>query len=207
MRGGFQKTVDLYRQCTLEFQKFLLWQKVSESNHNSEQVTFTTLIQTAFFGNAEFRMKFHIRNRILGAIRKKPFIMRTNISELGHNCKKLTQLFFIYMSEIFAYLALQVEWKEKIHLGERAKRQSIHQNPKRNIVIGISLIGYVGVLRCQSQLLQFIRQSVNALLVFPHIVIVRFQKICALGFSVLLRKIIGKQRTDMSLNVQKIMKK
>ena len=65
----------------------------------------------------------------------------------------------------------------------------------------------VGVLRCQSQLLQFIHQSVNALLVFSHIVIVHFQKICALGFSVLLRKIIGKQRTDMSLNVQKIMKK
>lgn len=133
--------------------------------------------------------------------------MRTNISELGHNCKELAQLFFIYMSEIFAHLALQVEWKEKVHLGERAKRQSIHQNPKRNIVIGISLVGYVGVLRCQRQLLQFIHQSVNALLVFPHIVIVRFQKICALGFSVLLRKIIGKQRTDMSLNVQKIMKK
>ena len=36
-------------------------------------------------------MKCHIRNRILGAIRKKPFIMRTNISELGHNCKELTQ--------------------------------------------------------------------------------------------------------------------
>ena len=42
----------------------------------------------------------------------------------------------------------------------------------------------VGVLRCQSQLLQFIHQSVNALLVFSHIVIVHFQKICALGFSV-----------------------
>lgn len=47
-------------------------------------------------------MKFHIRNLILGAIRKKPF-------ELGHNCKELTQLFFIHMSEIFAHLALQVE--------------------------------------------------------------------------------------------------
>ena len=69
--------------------------------------------------------------------------MRTNISELGHNCKELTQLFFIYMSEIFAYLALQAERKEKVHLGERAKRQSVYQNPKWNVVIGISLVGYV----------------------------------------------------------------
>ena len=152
-------------------------------------------------------MKFHIRDRILGAIRKKPFIVRTNIPELGHNCKELTQLFFIHMSEIFAHLALQVERKEKVHLGERAKGQSIHKNPKRNIVIGVLLVCYVGVLRCQSQLLQFMHQSVNALLMFPHVVIVRFQKICALCFSVFLRKIIGKQRTDVSLNVQKIMKK
>lgn len=184
MRGGFQKVVNLCGSYPLKHQKFLLRQKVSESDHNSEQVVFTTLIQTTSFWNAEFGMKFHIRNRILGAIRKKPFIVRTNIPELGHNCKELTQLFFIHMSEIFAHLALQVERKEKVHLGERAKRQSIHKNPKRNIVIGVLLVCYVGVLRCQSQLLQFMYQSVNALLMFPHVVIVRFQKICALGFSV-----------------------
>ena len=73
MRGGFQKIVNLRSEYPLKLQKFLLRQKVSESDYNSEQVVFAALIQTTFFGNTEFNMKLHIRNRVLGAIRKKPF--------------------------------------------------------------------------------------------------------------------------------------
>ena len=118
--------------------------------------------------------------------------MRTYITKLCHNCKELSQFLFIHMNKIFANLALQIRRKECVHFGKCAKCQRIYQNPKRNIVISISLIFDIGSLCCLRHFLQIFHQSIDSLMVFSNIIVVCLSQICPLRFPIFLCEIIRK---------------